>query len=101
MRYQVFIPIALLQALNLFWYFLILRILVRCVTFFAILFFSVTLTPRRTVVSSQTEDVRSDDEDDEEDEQPPKPNPLDEKKAAPRAPTTVTEKVPPPVTKSS
>ncbi|KAJ7283555.1 longevity assurance proteins LAG1 LAC1 [Mycena rebaudengoi] len=83
MRYQVFIPIALLQALNLFWYFLILRILVR------------------TVVSSQTEDVRSDDEDDEEDEQPPKPNPLDEKKAALRAPTTVTEKVPPPVTKSS
>ncbi|WVQ74797.1 hypothetical protein IAR50_004403 [Cryptococcus sp. DSM 104548] len=31
MKWQIFIPIALLQALNLFWYFLILRILVRAV----------------------------------------------------------------------
>ncbi|KAJ8095019.1 sphingosine N-acyltransferase lag1 [Marasmius tenuissimus] len=31
MRYQVFIPLLLLQLLNLFWYYLILKILVRCV----------------------------------------------------------------------
>ncbi|KAJ7498822.1 longevity assurance proteins LAG1/LAC1 [Mycena latifolia] len=53
MKYQVFIPIALLQALNLFWYYLILRIIVRA------------------IITSKTEDDRSDDEgDDEEDEKP-------------------------------
>ena len=31
MRYQIFTPLALLQLLNLFWYFLILRILFRYV----------------------------------------------------------------------
>lgn len=31
MKYQVFVPIALIQLLNLFWYVLILRILVRTV----------------------------------------------------------------------
>ncbi|KAJ7253887.1 TLC domain-containing protein [Mycena rebaudengoi] len=46
-RYQIFAALALLQALNLYWYVLILRVLVR------------------TVVTSQTEDVRSDDEDDQ------------------------------------
>ncbi|KAJ7682702.1 TLC domain-containing protein [Mycena polygramma] len=43
MKYQVFIPIALLQAINLFWYFLILRILVR------------------TILIAETDDDRSDD----------------------------------------
>ncbi|KAJ7665528.1 TLC domain-containing protein [Mycena rosella] len=50
MKYQVFVPIALLQALNLFWYYLILRIVVRA------------------IVTSKTEDDRSDDEGDDEDE---------------------------------
>jgi len=45
MKYQIFIPIVLLQIVNLFWYFLILRI------------------AYRTVVSSQLVDERSDDED--------------------------------------
>ncbi|KAF9055431.1 longevity assurance proteins LAG1/LAC1 [Hymenopellis radicata] len=48
MRYQIFIPIALLQALNLFWYYLIMRILVR------------------TLLYSKLDDERSDDEDDGE-----------------------------------
>jgi len=50
MKYQVFIPIALLQALNLFWYFLILRIAVRA------------------IMTSETDDDRSDDEGDDEEE---------------------------------
>ncbi|KAJ7368394.1 longevity assurance proteins LAG1/LAC1 [Mycena albidolilacea] len=48
MQYQVFIPIMLLQCINLFWYFLILRILVR------------------TILISETDDDRSDDEGDDE-----------------------------------
>ncbi|KAJ7334016.1 TLC domain-containing protein [Mycena albidolilacea] len=44
-RDQMFYALSLLQALNLFWYYLILRILVR------------------TILSSETEDNRSDDED--------------------------------------
>ncbi|KAJ7485669.1 longevity assurance proteins LAG1/LAC1 [Mycena latifolia] len=50
MRYQIFVPLALLQALNLFWYFLILRIVVR------------------TIKTSQTDDDRSDDEGGDDDE---------------------------------
>ncbi|TFK43451.1 TLC domain-containing protein [Crucibulum laeve] len=46
MRYQVFIPILLLQFINLFWYFLMVRILIRAIT------------------ASQVDDDRSDDEDD-------------------------------------
>ncbi|KAH8119919.1 longevity assurance proteins LAG1/LAC1 [Phellopilus nigrolimitatus] len=48
MKYQVFVPILLLQFLNLFWYFLILRILVRALS------------------GDGATDVRSDDEDDGE-----------------------------------
>jgi hypothetical protein len=33
MKYQVFVPILLLQFLNLFWYYLVLRIAVRCALF--------------------------------------------------------------------
>ncbi|KAH9951612.1 longevity assurance proteins LAG1 LAC1 [Amylocystis lapponica] len=51
MKYQIFIPILLLQFLNLFWYFLILRILVRAIA-----------TPETDKVT----DVRSDDEDDDD-----------------------------------
>ncbi|KAF5390515.1 hypothetical protein D9757_002711 [Collybiopsis confluens] len=50
MKYQVFVPILLLQFLNLFWYYLIIRILVRA------------------LISSEVGDVRSDDEDDGEEE---------------------------------
>ncbi|KAF9055413.1 longevity assurance proteins LAG1/LAC1 [Hymenopellis radicata] len=48
-RYQMFIPLALLQGLNLFWYFLIMRILVR------------------TLLYSKLDDERSDDEDEGDD----------------------------------
>jgi len=47
-RYQIFIPILLLQFINLFWYFLILRILYRA------------------IVGGPAKDERSDDEDEEE-----------------------------------
>ncbi|KAJ7094674.1 longevity assurance proteins LAG1 LAC1, partial [Mycena belliarum] len=50
MQYQVFIPIVLLQALNLFWYFLVLRIAYRAIT------------------ASKIDDDRSDGEGDDEDE---------------------------------
>ncbi|EKM55309.1 uncharacterized protein PHACADRAFT_120551 [Phanerochaete carnosa HHB-10118-sp] len=50
MKYQIFVPILLLQFLNLFWYFLILRI--AC----------------RALHDIGTSDDRSDDEDDEDDE---------------------------------
>ncbi|KAI0032043.1 longevity assurance proteins LAG1/LAC1 [Vararia minispora EC-137] len=50
MKWQIFVPILLLQILNLFWYFLILRIAYRAVT------------------STEISDVRSDDESDGEEE---------------------------------
>jgi len=50
MRYQVFIPLFLLQLLNIFWYLLILRILFR------------------TLLSGNPDDDRSDDEDDDEED---------------------------------
>ncbi|KAJ7668042.1 TLC domain-containing protein [Mycena rosella] len=54
MKHQMFGALALLQALNLFWYYLIIRVAVR------------------TIATSTTEDDRSDDEgDDEEDEEEP------------------------------
>jgi len=49
MRYQIFTPLLLLQSLNLFWYFLILRI------------------AYRAVFTGSPEDERSDDEDEEVD----------------------------------
>ncbi|ODN78918.1 hypothetical protein L202_04442 [Cryptococcus amylolentus CBS 6039] len=52
MKWLIFIPIALLQALNLFWYFLILRILVRAVWNWG----------------EDVKDDRSEDEDEEEEE---------------------------------
>lgn len=45
MKYQIFVPILLIQLLNLFWYFLIWRILIR------------------TLRGKVPEDDRSDDED--------------------------------------
>lgn len=49
MKWQIFLPILALQLLNLFWYFLIWRILVRA------------------VVYNHLADERSDDEDEEDD----------------------------------
>ncbi|KAK1236478.1 sphingosine N-acyltransferase lag1 [Marasmius sp. AFHP31] len=48
MRYQIFAPLLLLQLLNLFWYYLIWRILIRAIA-----------------APTQVDDDRSDDEDDE------------------------------------
>ncbi|KAF9534230.1 TLC domain-containing protein [Crepidotus variabilis] len=50
MKYQVFVPILLLQFLNLFWYYLILRIMARA------------------LLTAEADDTRSDHEDDDEDE---------------------------------
>jgi len=47
MRYQVFLPLALLQLLNLFWYHLMCKILVKA------------------AITKQADDERSDDEDDD------------------------------------
>ncbi|TRM67742.1 TLC domain-containing protein [Schizophyllum amplum] len=54
MKYQIFAPIMLLQLLNLFWYYLMWRILYRAVT------------------TSEASDVRSDEEDEGEEEEPAK-----------------------------
>ncbi|KAF8913991.1 TLC domain-containing protein [Gymnopilus junonius] len=54
MRYQVFIPLLLLQFLNLFWYYLMVKILIRGLT------------------SDKVSDNRSDDEDDGEEDSPDK-----------------------------
>ncbi|KAG7096857.1 hypothetical protein E1B28_004265 [Marasmius oreades] len=53
MRYQVFLPLLLLQLLNLFWYYLILRILVRAIA-----------------APTKVDDERSEDEGDGDDEEP-------------------------------
>ncbi|KAG6890558.1 hypothetical protein C0992_000818, partial [Termitomyces sp. T32_za158] len=50
MKYQVFIPLLLLQFLNLFWYMLMLRIL------------------KRAIMTDEASDIRSDDEDEGEDD---------------------------------
>lgn len=68
MKQQIFGPILALQFLNIFWYFLILRILYRFVTsskivlIFSDFFLFSAFTP------AGVDDVRSDDEDDGEDE---------------------------------
>ncbi len=65
MKYQVFAPLALLQALNLFWYFLIWRIAARYALRPAI---AISGTDEGTFARAVTDvgvsDVRSDDEDD-------------------------------------
>ncbi|KAJ6515798.1 longevity assurance proteins LAG1/LAC1 [Mycena sanguinolenta] len=63
MRYQIFLAIFLLQLINLFWYYLILRILYR------------------TIVIRETDDDRSDDEDDEQVEEEDKPKSVEGKGA--------------------
>ena len=61
MQWQIFTPILLLQFLNIFWYFLIWRILFRCV--FLLVFRSMELTSLGSAVAgSEINDERSDDE---------------------------------------
>ncbi|KAJ6586738.1 TLC domain-containing protein [Mycena sp. CBHHK59/15] len=69
MKYQMFTSLALLNALNLFWYYLILRVVVR------------------TIITSKTDDDRSDDEDEQ-----PAPGPKDAKKKSALASTGSAEK---------
>jgi acyl-CoA-dependent ceramide synthase len=66
MHYQIFIAIGLLQLLNLYWYYLMMRILVRLVTQVVKSLFQ-SLRKRRAILTSKMEDERSDDEDDGED----------------------------------
>jgi very-long-chain ceramide synthase len=70
MKWQIFVPILLLQCLNLFWYFLIWRIFWR----YALSFIS-CVSPRilisrgwgdRAVTADGIKDERSDDEDSDE-----------------------------------
>lgn len=64
MKYQVFVPILLLQFLNLFWYFLILRILWRYVLHKNAAPLPVNV-PNSAVTGSEVDDDRSDDEGDD------------------------------------
>lgn len=78
MKYQVFVPILLLQFIQLFWYFLILRIAYRCVFTSRCpsgdIRFPHELMHRRfrglfcnsAVTEFKADDTRSDDEDDDE-----------------------------------
>jgi hypothetical protein len=75
-RWGAFCALILLQLLNLFWYYLILRIVAKCVELFPYFnkYGGSTGTPPRVVLTSKAEDVRSDDEDDgEEDASTAKP----------------------------
>ena len=67
MKYQVFTPLFLLQLLNIFWYFLILRILFRYVW----QYHGVRTELRRdysTLLTGNPDDDRSDDEGDGEED---------------------------------
>ena len=60
MRYQIFLPLFLLQLINLFWYYLIIRILVRLDIFLSYLF--IAHKHFRAVRQTDVDDDRSDDE---------------------------------------
>lgn len=64
MKYQVFAPLLLLQFLNLFWYFLIMRIAYRWVH--RVEYRPSTNLSFRAMTSNEVSDERSDDEDDGE-----------------------------------
>lgn len=61
MKYQVFMPMLLLQFLNVFWFSLMTKILVRFVHCWACAH-SRGLTYHRAIKTAQAEDDRSDDE---------------------------------------
>ena len=66
MTYQVFIPLVLLQLLNMFWYYFMMRILARFVSCVVALgLFSEEHC--RAIRSNKVGDERSDDEDEDED----------------------------------
>ncbi len=79
MKYQIFVPIFLLHLLNLFWYYLIIRIAYRYVSrdFYSFLHTDIKTYYNSAVFDSRgATDVRSDDEDDDE----PESEPVAEKK---------------------
>ena len=61
MQQQVFLALFLLKLLNLFWYYFIIRILVRLDIFISYLF--IAHKPLRAVRRTDVDDDRSDDED--------------------------------------
>lgn len=68
MKYQIFAPILLLQFLNLFWYYLILRVAVRYAALSRNECAFADPCPSSAVTDVKATDVRSDDEDDNEPE---------------------------------
>ena len=68
-RDQVILGIGALQILNLFWYFLILRILVRCVRL-EIIIIATFIGISSALATSNPTDERSDDEDDGDEDEP-------------------------------
>jgi acyl-CoA-dependent ceramide synthase len=68
MRHQIFLALGLLQLLNLFWYYLVMRILVRLVMQTVSSIIPILTTTHRAIITSKTEDERSDDEDDGEED---------------------------------
>ena len=69
MRQQMFLALFLLQCLNLFWYYFIIRILVRLDIFFSYLFISHKhfRAVRRTGVDDDRSDDEAEDDDDKQD----------------------------------
>ena len=63
MRYQVFLPLVLLQLLNLFWYYLMIGILVRSVESGPAQAYIDNLIYNRGIVTKKVDDERSEDED--------------------------------------
>ena len=66
LRQQIFLALFLLQCINLFWYYLIIRILVRLDIFLSYLFIAHKYF--RAVRRTDVDDDRSDDEDEEDDD---------------------------------
>jgi len=68
MKYQIFTPLLLLQLLNLFWYFLILRILFRYVLRRHVGIVAELRRDYSTLLTGNPDDDRSDDEGDGEED---------------------------------
>lgn len=68
MKYQIFIPLALLQGLNLFWYTLMFKILVRCVFRSNVGMFCWNIIVHSAIITRDVDDQRSDDEDEGDDD---------------------------------
>lgn len=66
MKYQIFMPLFLLQVLNLFWYYLIWRVAIRYVFPHLFSVRLIMINPRS--MTNTLTDVRSDDEDNGDDD---------------------------------